>query len=132
MTEEQKAAMAEKRKATLAAKKGTVDEASAPAEEATAAEPKAKGKGKGKKAAAAAAEEKKPAKAPKVKAPAAESPVRMYELVDVDDGFFMVHKTTQKVYRADLGQDGDARALLDQQVGLFKDGEILPIFDDAE
>jgi hypothetical protein len=58
------------------------------------------------------------------------SPVRKFELVDVEDGFFMVHKDTQKVYRADLGQDGDNRALLDQQVGLFKDGEILPIFDD--
>ena len=60
------------------------------------------------------------------------SPVREYEMVDVDDTFFMIHKVTQKVYRADLSQDGDSRALVEQQVGLYKDGVILPIFDEDE
>ena len=44
----------------------------------------------------------------------------------------MVHKTTQRAYRADLNEDGDKRALLDQDVGIFKGGEILPVFEDDE
>jgi hypothetical protein len=55
-----------------------------------------------------------------------------FELVDVDGGFYMVNKADQKAYRADLNKDGDERALLDQNVGIFKDGEILPIFDEDE
>ena len=74
---------------------------------------------------------KKGAKKP-VKAP---TPVEVegdFELVDVDGGFYMVNKADQKAYRADLNKDGDERALLDQNVGIFKDGEILPIFDEDE
>jgi hypothetical protein len=29
-----------------------------------------------------------------------------------------------------MNKDDDERALMDQHVGLYKDGEILPIFDD--
>jgi hypothetical protein len=59
------------------------------------------------------------------------SPEYEYELTDtVKGGFFMIHKVTKRAYRADLNQDGDKRALLDQDAGLFKDGDILPIFDD--
>ena len=50
----------------------------------------------------------------------------------MDGNFFMIHKETQKAYRADLNLDDDARALLDQPAGIFQDGEILPIFDDDE
>ena len=55
-----------------------------------------------------------------------------YELVDVDGSFYMVHKPSQKAYRADLNHDGDERALLDQCVGVFQEGEILPVFDDED
>jgi hypothetical protein len=55
-----------------------------------------------------------------------------FTLVEVDGSFFMVHNDSQKVYRANLDKEGDDRAEMDQQAGLFKDGEILPIFDDDE
>jgi hypothetical protein len=58
------------------------------------------------------------------------SPVRHYTLVEVDGALYMVHKTSQKCYASDMNKDDDDRALLDQHVGLYKDGEILPIFDD--
>jgi hypothetical protein len=58
------------------------------------------------------------------------SPPKAFRMIEVDGSFFMVNITTQKVYRANLDKDGDERATLDQAAGLFKDGEILPIFDD--
>ena len=76
---------------------------------------------KGKKRAQAEVAEAKPA-----------SPVAFYEMVEVDDALFMVHKESKKAYRVDMNETGDARALLDQQVGEFKDGEMLPVFDEEE
>lgn len=137
MTEEAKAAAAAKRAATKAAKASVTAVA---ATEPTATEPTA-----AKAAKAVKVKEPKAAKEPKAKAvkakeptaakaadaPAA-SPKRLYELVDVEGAFFMVSTVNQKAYRANLALDGDERALLDQQVGIFKDNEILPIFDDEE
>jgi hypothetical protein len=60
------------------------------------------------------------------------APERYFKIVNVDDGFYMVHKLSHKAYRADLNEHGDKRALLDQQVGVFMDGNIMPIFDDEE
>jgi hypothetical protein len=121
MSDEAKAAAAAKRKATLEAKKASASGSEAEAEVKAKAEPKAKAKAKAK------AEPKVESKAE------AKAPEYMYELTDtVSGGFFMVHKVTKRAYRADLNMDGDERALLDQDAGLFKDGEILPIFDEDE
>jgi hypothetical protein len=145
MTEEQKAAMKAKRQATIAAKKDAPAPAPAPADadaDAPVEEaPKPKGKGrkakattpppvgnielppapkKGKKRTAAEAE------------PKAASPPTFYEMAEVDDALFMVHKESKKAYRVDMNETGDARALLDQQVGLFQDGEILPVYDEED
>ena len=105
MSDEAKTAAVAKRKATMEAKKASGSEADEPKEL------KAKRKVKAEVEAAA--------------------PEFEYELTDtVSGGFFMVHKVTKRAYRADLNMDGDKRALLDQDAGLFKDGEILPIFDE--
>jgi hypothetical protein len=118
MTDEAKAAAAAKRAATKAAKQANVGGGSSVA--ATAPAPPVKAP-KGKKPTAAVEP---------VAGAVAASPKRLYELVDVEGAFFMVNTENQKAYRANLALDGDERALLDQQVGVFKDGEILPIFDD--
>ena len=54
------------------------------------------------------------------------SPVAFYEMIEVDDTLFMVHKKSNKAYHVDINETGDERALLDQYVGQFKDGKILP------
>jgi hypothetical protein len=104
--------MAAKRKATLAAKAEVVTP--------PAAEPKEPG----------APKKTKKAILEPVDKPV--SPPKAYRMIEVDGSFFMVHIETQKVYRANLDKDGDDRATLDQAAGLFKDGVILPIFDDDE
>jgi len=135
MTETAKAAMAAKRAATLAAKNGIAPAlvpTAAPVPEAEAVEPKATTPPapKGKKAAPGA-----PKKGKKEATPAEDKPMsapKAFTLVEVDGSFFMVHNESQKVYRANLDKEGDDRAEMDQQAGLFKDGEILPIFDEDE
>jgi hypothetical protein len=119
MTDEAKAAMAAKREATKAAKAAPADATTPPPAASGAKAPGAPKKGK--KRAQAEAAEPKPA-----------SPVTFYEMVEVDDALFMVHKESKKAYRVDMNETGDARALLDQQVGEFKDGEMLPVFDEEE
>jgi hypothetical protein len=84
----------------------------------------------GTKAPGAPKKGKKRAQAEAAERPA--SPVAFYEMVEVDDALFMVHKESKKAYRVDMNETGDARALLDQQVGEFKDGEMLPVFDEEE
>jgi hypothetical protein len=55
-----------------------------------------------------------------------------YEMAQVDGSFYMIHKITQKAYRANLDMEDDERVLHDEQVGLFdkETGEILPVFDE--
>ena len=123
MTDAAKAAMAAKRAATLAAKVPATDPAPT-AEQKVVTPPAVKPKVPG-----APKKNKKEILEP-VDKPT--SPPKSYHMIEVDGSFFMVHNDTQKVYRANLDKEGDERAQLDQAAGLFKDGEILPIFDDDE
>ena len=124
--------MAAKRAATLAAKQGLAPAPAPKEEEDKAATPPAV---KGKKAAPGAPKKNKKELMEPVDKVVKDKPLSLpkaYTMIEVDGSFFMVHNDTQKVYRANLDKEGDDRAELDQAAGLFKDGEILPIFDEDE